>query len=332
MRSVGLVALAICAIAAPSVAFGQDATDPAPLPAHAGQPAPPPLEQPTPAPAPRVEAPRAPRRLQDQPSLASRLRWRWPEFRPYQYGILAVQVVAAIASIAIPGDPRFEGDNGFDDAARDALRIDIPEGGRYARDASDVGLVLLINQRFIDNLLVTWWWHDKGSTAWQMTLIDAQTVSFSASINSLVAGAAGRERPYGNGYCRESPESESTDCTGNNRYRSFFSGHATAAFTLASLTCAHHIELPIYGGGAADVAPCIGNMAVAGAVSILRVSADQHFVTDVLTGAAFGTISGFAIPYVFHYAWDDPSETKKPGAASFTVLPAPTGVSVAGAF
>lgn len=301
-----------------------------PLPLPAAVPPPPPPPPPPP------QKPVGPRQIKTDataPSLAARLSWRWPEFRTYQIGLVIGQVLAAVGSVAIPGAERMRANNAFDDAVRDALRVKIPEGGRYARDASDIGLVLLVNQLFVDNLIVTWWFHDKGSTAWQMTLVDAQTVSFSAAINSVVAGAAGRERPYANGYCTRSPERESSDCQGNNRFRSFFSGHATAAFTMAALTCTHHAELPLYGGGPGEAIPCATSVALASGVSILRVAADQHYATDVLTGAAFGTLSGIAIPYAFHYAWDDsPSDERGSRRPPISVLPTGTGLTVMGAF
>ncbi|MBL9027911.1 MAG: phosphatase PAP2 family protein [Myxococcales bacterium] len=334
------------ALAIPMTASGQDKPPAAPdVVTSAGQAAPQ-LMQPLPLPAavppppppppPIPQKPVGPRQIKTDskaPSLAARLSWRWPEFRTYQIGLVIGQVLAAVGSVAIPGGERMRANNGFDDAVRDALRVKIPEGGRYARDASDIGLVLLVNQLFVDNLIVTWWFHDKGSTAWQMTLVDAQTVSFSAAINSVVAGAAGRERPYARGYCTRSPEAESTDCQGNNRYRSFFSGHATAAFTMAALTCVHHAELPLYGGGPGEAVPCATSVALASGVSILRVAADQHYATDVITGAAFGTLSGIAIPYAFHYAWGDaPSDERGAQKPAISVLPTGTGLTVMGAF
>ncbi len=335
---VALWSAAASAQPAPSPSPAPKKQDPEPdVVTSAGQP-PPKVVQPLPAPKPKLEpeppppGPRQPQVERKSPSLAARLSWRWPEFRTYQIGIVIGQALAAVGSVAIPGGERMRARNGLDEAARDALRIKIPEGGRYARDASDIGLALLLNQRFVDNLIVTWWFHDKGSTAWQMTLVDVQTISFSAAINSLIAGAAGRERPYARGYCNRSPEAESTDCLGNNRYRSFFSGHATAAFTMATLTCVHHAELPLYGGGPGEAVPCVTSMALASAVGILRVSADQHYITDVLTGAAFGTISGVAIPYAFHYAWDDNAKKMGGIAPSISVLPTGSGLSVTGAF
>ncbi len=333
---IAVAAMAAALLPSAALAQGQDPD----VVTSAGQSAPPTpsptLVQPIPAPPPEVPPkPPPPRRLDTEkkaPSLAARLKWRWPEFRNYQIGILAAQVLTAIGSVAIPGDERMKWRNGFDEAARDALRIDIPEGGRYARDASDVGLVLLVNMRFVDNLIVTWWFHDKGSTAWQMTLIDAQTISFSASLNSLVAGAAGRERPYSRGYCNNELESKTSDCLGNNRFRSFFSGHATAAFTLATLTCVHHGKLPLYGGGPVEAVPCVTGLAVASGVSLLRVAADQHYMTDVITGSVFGAASGVAIPYAFHYAWDAANGKSDSRPPPITVTPMGAGLGVMGSF
>lgn len=302
------------------------------------------VETPTTPPAPPVEAaptppkpPEGPRReVHDSPQLARRLSWRWPKFQLYQYGLTLGQGALAVASVAIPGRANFTGTNPFDEAARNALRVPGYDGYLYARDASDVGLVLLLNQQLVDTLFVTWWFHDKGSTAFQMGLLDLQTVSFSAGLNSLVAGLVGRERPYARSVCAEGGrDADTSDCLGNNRYRSFFSGHSTAAFTLASLTCVHHINLPLYGGGVADAIPCATSMVTAAGVALLRVASDQHYLSDVMTGAAFGVASGFAIPYLFAYSQElTPSEgTKKAlGVTSLSILPTPTGLHVGGTF
>lgn len=303
---------------------------PPPLPAALPEPPKPPASN-------EAAPPVAPRRVQlKAPSLASRLDWRWPRFGWAQFGLTVGQGALALVSVAIPGSNNWSGTNAFDEAARNALGVQDPDAALHARDASDIGLVLLLNQQLVDTLFVTWWYHDKGSTALQMALIDLQTLSFSAGLNSLVAGLVGRERPYGRDSCAEGDLAQTSDCQGNNRYRSFFSGHATAAFTLAALTCVHHINLPIYGGGPGEAAPCIAAMAVASAVAILRVSSDQHYLSDVLVGAAFGTLSGFGVPYLFHYAQ---TPDKRPNAAlnalgilGLNVAPMPTGLQMAGLF
>jgi hypothetical protein len=94
------------------------------------------------------------------PSLATRLEWRWPKFTPYEFGIALGMGGLAIGSLAIPGQTNWGAGgatNDFDRAGRDALRLRDREASLYARDASDVGLTLLFNQRFVDSLFVTWW-------------------------------------------------------------------------------------------------------------------------------------------------------------------------------
>ncbi|NUP06928.1 MAG: phosphatase PAP2 family protein [Polyangiaceae bacterium] len=284
----------------------------------------------------RHPAPPGPRRVTEpSSSLAARLEWTWPKFGYAHLGLMLGQGALAVGSQAIPGMENWRGTNGFDEAARNALRLTDFDDSLVARDVSDIGLVLLINQRLVDTLFVTWWYHDKGSTALQMALIDAQTVSFSAGLNSLVAGLVGRERPYARSICSEGDTAKSSDCLGSNRFRSFFSGHATAAFTLAALTCTHHINVPIYGGGPVEAIPCAGTMLTASAVALLRVASDQHYLSDVLVGAVFGTASGFAMPYLFHYAHspDAPNAALRAlGVTTMSIGPSPGGIQMAGEF
>jgi membrane-associated phospholipid phosphatase len=79
-----------------------------------------------------------------------------------------------------------------------------------------------------------------------------------------------------------------------DRYASFPSGHATMAFAsaayLATVFAAYHPDSPL----ALPVA--LGGFLVAGATAALRVAAGQHFVTDVLVGAALGTACGVVVP------------------------------------
>lgn len=361
LERVALVVAAVVALlaAAPATSALAQQAEPAPLlapPAEQGggngkaAPPPPlaPVQQPVQEPAQpgaggvdvvtgagKPGPPPSPRRKEHGASLAARLEWRWPEFGLPQLGLTLGQGALAIGSQIIPGMDNFQGINSFDEAGRHALRITDFDDALVARDMSDVGLIVLLNQRLIDTLFVTWWFHDKGSTALQMGLIDGQTITFSAGLNSLVAALAGRRRPYNRTLCHDPEFAETNDCTGSNRYRSFFSGHSTAAFTLAALTCVHHIELPLYGGGPQEAIPCVGTMLTASAVALLRVASDQHYLSDVLVGAAFGTASGFAVPYLFHYMHDQkaPNATLKAlGFSSMSIGPSLGGVQMAGAF
>src|SRR5262249_20350757 len=70
------------------------------------------------------------------------------------------------------------------------------------------------------------------------------------------------------------------------------SGHTALAFTGAGLTCVHHLHLPLYGGGAADVMACVASTIVATSSGVLGVLPDHHYATDVILGAALGLASG----------------------------------------
>lgn len=261
---------------------------------------------------------------------------RWAKFRTYEFVLTALQGVAALAAQGIPAGPRWTRHNGFDDSARNVLKAHTLEGARAARDLSDAGLVLLINQRLVDDVFVAWWYHGKGSVAWQMSLIDLETLSFATAVNSIVAGAVGRQRPYAEDTCSRPIEKQTANCTGGNRYRSFFSGHATAAFTLAGLTCMHHAYIPLYGNKFADGAACAGTMAAATTVAMMRVVSDQHYLSDILVGAAVGTASGLGLPWLLHYRGGGTPEKSDgrayvPGVTA-TVVPAPNGLFVMGIF
>lgn len=360
-RVARVVALAALGVLAPRAVSAQPAAPPtAPGPPPPAAPAPAPAPTPPPPDGPIVpvdesEPPPSPRQpFKDdlttpgevgRPDPADAIRWEddWPRFRTWQYVLTGVQGVAAFASTAIPaGGGRVPLRNGFDDDARQALRAETYDGYLLARDVSDVGLVLLINHRVADSLFVTWWGYDKGSVAWQMAMIDIQTVSFTAAVNGIVAGVMARQRPYADRNCESDTEPPIAECTGSRRYRSFFSGHSSTAWTLAGLTCMHHANIPLYGHPIADGAACVGAVGAAGTVAMMRVVADQHWVSDVMVGSAFGLASGLAIPWMFHYsggatpASSGPDPVKggretRPSVA-FTVAPTPGGASIQGVF
>ena len=262
---------------------------------------------------------------------------KWAKFRVGEYFAIGIQGVLALAAQGIPGKARVNLSNGFDDKARKVFRARTLSGQREARDTSDALLVILVNQRLIDDLFVTWWGYGKGSVAYQLSLIDAETLTFSAAVQGLVSGITGRQRPYGESACARPLEGRTANCTGNNRYRAFFSGHTSLSFTLAGLTCIHHAYFPLYGGGFADGAACAGTMAAATTVAFMRVVADQHSMTDVIVGGAFGTSAGLLMPWLLHYRGGGKPEVKSdahPKALSInaTVMPAPNGLAVMGSF
>ena len=159
---------------------------------------------------------------------------------------------------------------------------------------------------------------DNGNfdVAVQMALIDIQAF---ASIGLLSRGGhrfIARERPDVSP-CTSDREYHGL-CLGG-RYASFPSGHTASAFGGAGLVCAHHARLPLYGGGAPDVVVCVAAASLATTASLLRVTSDRHYISDVIVGAGLGVGLGFVVPYFVHYR-----EARRAEEASRQRLDAPT--------
>jgi membrane-associated phospholipid phosphatase len=279
--------------------------------------------------APRRAAPEA--RSRARPEVA----WdpAWPRFRVSEYVATGLLAATAFGTLAIPpSEGRWTTVNGFDGSARGALRIRSDRQREMARDASDLLLTLMTNHLAVDALLVTWWGHGRGSVAWEIAMIDVEALALNAALNGVVAGLTSRERPYRAG-CAGPEEQQDRDCRGSKRYRSFFSGHSSTAFTAAGLVCSHHARLPLYGGGAPDALACAASLGTAAAVATLRVVSDQHFATDALTGAAVGALTGLGLPWLLHYRGGAPaSDAPRGDGITLSFAPAPLGGYLVGRF
>jgi membrane-associated phospholipid phosphatase len=257
----------------------------------------------------------------------------WRPFGTADWIFTGVNVGLAVGGVVIPpNESRWQNRNGLDVAVRNTLRPNKLTDRLIARDASDVMLMLAINQLLVDTLVVTWWGHDADTVAWNMALINVEMVTFNTALNQLAGGLASRERPYRVECDMGDSDEQRRDCRGSKRFRSFYSGHTSTTFAAAGATCMHHAHLPLYGGGLADVVPCVLTMAMAGTTGALRLVADQHWASDVMVGAAMGTFSGLAVPYFLHYAWDDRPLALENDTISVNLLPLPTGGAITGAF
>ncbi len=217
-----------------------------------------------------------------------------------------------------------------DEDARDQLRLDGYLARRRARDASDVLLAVTVTTPMLADAVTTaGWYHRSPDVAEQMLLIDAEVLAVTTGVHGLVAALANRERPYGR-TCGSELDADGLDCRRNDRYRSFFSGHSSVSFAAASLICIHHQELELYGGGAADALACGAGYAAATATATLRVVGDMHYLSDVMVGAAWGTVAGLGLPWVFHYRVKDGGSRES--ARQLHLVPYPGGVSLGGTF
>jgi membrane-associated phospholipid phosphatase len=265
----------------------------------------------------------------DGSSSEHQLEWKpeWSRASAVDYVVTGAGLTAALVSAILPPQPTHTyGGVLFDDAVRDALRLPTYDQRHAAGDASDVILSLVTTYPIVfDGFALGYGYWRSADAAYQMTVIDAEVLAITAGVQGIANVSASRERPYGQD-CGTQLSSALAECNGPTRYRSFFSGHASVSFASAGLTCSHHLHLHLFGNGA-DVVACVAALVAASAVSVLRVMADVHYTTDVLTGALVGTAVGFGVP-AFHYAHH--KRGKPTSTLEWHIAPSIGGVGVAG--
>jgi membrane-associated phospholipid phosphatase len=183
--------------------------------------------------------------------------------------------------------------NGFDAGARDALRWD---DTKSADTWSNVFSFMLAPAMGIGvGALVTM--HDgRLDELPEGLLIVGESAMLAMALNNLVKIVAARERP--DVHARSPAEREANQQASDNV--SFYSGHTTLAFALA--TSAGTIA-SMRGYRLAWVMWASG-LVLASVGGYLRIAADRHYATDVLTGALIGSAVGFSVPYFFHRGRD----------------------------
>jgi membrane-associated phospholipid phosphatase len=266
-----------------------------------------------------------------------RVEWSkdWPRARLWE-GIGAVVLTIADAEIEpnvpIQKEAHWRGGILFDDWVRGGLRGRTASLQSTASSVSD-GLYFggTIGPLVIDNYFVTLSIHQNADVAFQMLVINMQSLGVSGLISLIAEHGAGRARPYtdkcdAQGHIYDASGALMTNhCGTSNDYRSFFSGHTAAVSTMAGLTCAHHQHIPLYGGGLADLAPCLVMIGAATATGILRIVYDEHWATDVLTGAIIGTASGYVLPSLLHYGFGSGRGIGEVRSGSTLVIPTVLG-------
>ncbi len=222
-------------------------------------------------------------------------------------GILSAGVLAAtFMPYPVHETPPWQGGILFDDAIRNALQLRSPQERELASTISDVivgGLVL--TPVFIDALLMSWLVRGDPELMGRMMLMNLQAHAFAQGLTTLFKHVVGRERPMARA-CREDPERRQSDPTCDSSSdpdidpASFFSGHASLAFTSAALMCLNHTQLGLF-GPEGDAAMCATGVALASTVGLLRILADRHYATDVIIGALVGVIAGGLVPWLLHF-------------------------------
>lgn len=168
----------------------------------------------------------------------------------------------------------------------DLLPWDRPVAGRYSKGADDVGrwswilgaspLVLGGYSLWVGDAPL----HDYGA----FSLMLAQALAIQNGINLMVRSSALWPRPYV--YATEGDGLEMQRKARGEAYGSFFSGHSSAAFTVAVFTGEWFSE--VYPSSPYKGIVWASSLSMASLVGALRVAAGKHYPTDVVVGALVG--------------------------------------------
>ena len=180
--------------------------------------------------------------------------------------------------------------NAVDDATRDALRWSHPRAADLASsvDAFALAPVFALGADAVAAR------HDRrgGEVAVDWLLI-AEATALAVDLNQLVKFTVGRERPFVHALPDDEKRSTARPADNNT---SFFSGHTTFAFAVATAS-GTVASLRGYRGARWVWA---GGLTLAATTGYLRIAADKHYLTDVVAGAAIGSLVGFLVPYGLH--------------------------------
>jgi hypothetical protein len=198
----------------------------------------------------------------------------------------------------------------FDNWARKEFVAHSPSLQGFAATYSDNMMLASMAVPFaVDVYIVSLGVHQNVDVTGQMFMINLQSLAFTGFLSVLAEHAVGRQRPYvqdcasdGHVYNADGQRLLNS-CSGPGDNQSFYSGHSAITATMAGLTCAHHQHLPLYGGGAADLAPCLVMISASLTTGLARLMADKHWASDVVLGWSIGTFSGYVLPSVLHYGF-----------------------------
>lgn len=262
------------------------------------------------------------------------LRWdpAWREFDWFDGALIGAAGAGIVAGLVIGPDTGAPNRGGvvFDEEVRDHLRLRNSGDRQFARDTSDFFLsTVTAYPYFVDSLLVASWYRQSPRVGLQMALIAGEAAVVTYALQTATNVIASRERPFGR-ECGDEVDPDSNDCVADNRFKSFLSGHTSQTFAAAGVTCVFHAKLPLYGGNT-DWIPCAGALTLATATGTLRILSDQHYATDVISGAVLGASVGVGLPLFLHFHGSTPERADESKLRVFLV-PTTNGARAVGMF
>ena len=247
------------------------------------------------------------------------LRWNPPvDATLVSAGTAAWLASEVLKPLLAPRTCRWCGANALDEGARDALvwresaSADLVSNvmGFVGMPLATLGLDAVAARR--DGVA--------ANTLAADTTIILEAAVLAADLNQLTKFLVGRERPF----VHALPEAhKALTMRPADNDLSFYSGHATFAFALAT---AAGTVASMRGYRWAPVVWGAGGT-FAAATAYLRIAADKHWLTDVLVGALVGSAVGFAVPFALHgpngeavaVTGGAAAPTAAPGTVSFLV-------------
>lgn len=188
---------------------------------------------------------------------------------------------------------------GVDEEVRSGLRLSDASQRRAARTTSDVLAGVVVAYPIVLEAGVNAWWAKSSRrVGLELAGMQLEVLGLNAALVNTSKWLFSRERPYGR-LCGSELASGSKDCRDDDRYLSYFSGHASFTFASVTAQCVQHVRWRLWGDVPAWV-PCGTGYALAATTALLRMAADRHYVSDVTTGAVVGTAIGLAVPWL-HY-------------------------------
>ncbi len=181
--------------------------------------------------------------------------------------------VIVFASSAFPLDPQ------------EVNSFDMPFMAPYSKTLDDLSLVPAIAVALSPAVLLT----QPSSEYLTIGLMYIESFAITYGSKELIKFLVHRERPYM--YDANTPMSLVQDEEHNE---SFLSGHTALAFNGASF--ASYVFCKYNPDSKWKIPVIAASYSLAAATAAMRVASGCHFVTDVLAGAALGTVIGIAVP------------------------------------
>ncbi|MBR4477009.1 MAG: phosphatase PAP2 family protein [Spirochaetales bacterium] len=181
--------------------------------------------------------------------------------------------VIVLASSAFPLDPQ------------EVNSFDRPFMAPYSKTLDDLSLVPAIAVALSPAVLLT----QPSSEYLTIGLMYIESFAITYGSKELIKFLVHRERPYM--YDANTPMSLVQDEEHNE---SFLSGHTALAFNGASF--ASYVFCKYNPDSKWKIPVIAASYSLAAATAAMRVASGCHFVTDVLAGAALGTVIGIAVP------------------------------------